>query len=213
MATTDLGRVILMHFNVTVPEDDVRPSKDIVEAVTAAAQGAPRDDYETVQDLDIELVMSDLIEGEEPDQRPCYTVHPFADEWAWDPDDNSKPKVLHTIEDAIYWANRVRYDYEQVPGSNFKGKFWSSIYLSERDPRRVDGEAGDAVGWVDPDGVYHAGDDFPAVNAYDFVTVGYEIEIKVNEDDPALDPEDVQRAIREFCDRNALHVADIRVTR
>lgn len=93
------------------------------------------------------------------DQTPgFFTVHPFSDEWTWDPRTGGKePMVLTTIEAARLHAVAVKQDYLRVSSDqDWVASFWSEIWSwpHNKPDRHTSGEV---VGYVDPGGAFHPG--------------------------------------------------------
>ena len=55
-----MPRTVLMHANVQVPDDDGRPTPELVQAVEAALKS--RSDHPPMKGLDIEIVMAEVID-------------------------------------------------------------------------------------------------------------------------------------------------------
>lgn len=100
-----------------------------------------------------------------------FTVHPFGDEWAWDPEtEGNEPMVLETLEQARQLAVSVRWEYVDLINrtspdgdKTWVEGFWSEIWEWNETP--VDNHGRDAkgvVGWVTPDDILHLG--VPAVD-------------------------------------------------
>jgi hypothetical protein len=108
------------------------------------------DEAEAVAKMDVERAGEDVY----------YTVHPFADEWTWEPDTGGRePWVTTSIVEAVKHAIQVKREYIEVtPEADWQDTFWSLVYASDRRPRMGGPWEGVAVGWVDPWGEYHQGD-------------------------------------------------------
>lgn len=111
------------------------------------------DEAEAVAKMDIERAIGAVY----------YTVHPFGDEWTWEPDTGGRePWVTTSISSAVSHAITVKREYIEVtPEADWQDTFWSFVYASDRRPRMGGPWEGVAVGWVDPWGEYHQGDKPP----------------------------------------------------
>lgn len=150
-----MPRTILVHLNVSVPRDDKRPTAAIVSAVEDALKS--RSDHPPVKGLGIEVVLAEQIEESET----IYTVHPFDDEWTWDPEKSgAHPWATSSLQEAIDHANLVRLEYASAEGvdQDWIAGFWSSIYS---DSPGESARADSMIGFVDPKGNYHEGDEPP----------------------------------------------------
>jgi hypothetical protein len=87
-----------------------------------------------------------------------YTVHPFGDEWAWDPlTGGREPACCFTIDQATALAIEVKAEYcALADDSNWKTNFWSEVWWWPVKPDRH--TSGKVVGYVTPDGTYVGGE-------------------------------------------------------
>lgn len=148
-----MSRTINMHLSIEVPPEDGRDTLEIVGAVeTALIRPVP-----ALRGLKIETVLAEVVPNGEP--ITFYTVHPFDDEWTWDPNKSgAHPWVTPSLQEAIDHANLIRLEYASTPDvdKDWIAGFWSSIYADdEEDPDPT--VTGEMYGWVDPLGNFNEG--------------------------------------------------------
>ena len=157
-------RTLLVHLRVTVPMRDRRKDATIVRSIEKALEDTDADRAKGVV-VEIESVERVVPQG------MVYTVHPFDDEWIWEQKHGSYPWATSSLEDAIAHANLVRLEHSTSEDADpaFISGFWSSIYAD------VPGESARAdsmIGYVDPLGDYHEGDEPPLDSSGAYVGEG-----------------------------------------
>lgn len=87
-----------------------------------------------------------------------YTVHPFGDEWLWDAEDDSRPMVEFTTEEAVILAVEERARIAAIPGvgPELSEVYWASIIQWSGDPDDEDSRSAE-VGYVDAHGTFRTG--------------------------------------------------------
>lgn len=148
-----MTRRILVSLTVEVPKNDRRAPATIVSSLEAALKASK---HPRVGELDIEVTSFEIAGP----PGTIYTVHPFDDEWVWDPErSGAYPWATSSLKAAIDHANLVRLEYASTEGADpdWLAGFWSSIYLDEPDGKRT----GVMIGYVDPLGNYTEGDEPP----------------------------------------------------
>lgn len=153
-----MPRTILVHLNVSVPRDDKRSTAAVVAAIEDALKS--RSEHPPMKALEIEVVLAEQTSEWET----VYTVHPFDDEWTWDPEKSgAHPWATASLQEAIDHANLVRLEYASAEGvdQDWIAGFWSSIYSDSGDPEQKSARADLMIGYVDPQGNYHEGEDPP----------------------------------------------------
>lgn len=150
-----MSRKIFVHLTIGVPKEDERGTPEIVGTVEAAIQAGVGD----------ELVIETVVEEFAGDRESVvfYTVHPFDDEWVWDPGKSgSHPWATSSLQAAIDHANLVRLEYSAAPDVDREwiAGFWSAIYADDAsDPDPTSTSA--MIGWVDPLGNFTQGPEPP----------------------------------------------------